>query len=238
MAKFEGTNQEFHRVIGPRIKNQVNGLTRNHRKVRNGKCEHCPDRGPDHAELHSAHVRGRERPTIINQVLREYTNERGMISGLLEEIEFKILQAHLPIEDTFIFLCQKCHWAYDSGNGKADDRPAAKKIPSGSVGDHGGNEHFEKLDRIPLWAQKPRQINHRIVCVFRRLEQHGPVELSTLRRYCTEDLRISRFDGNYNSMKTDAGNSHGKVFFDDGSIVKMYDQVRREVDKYFHKPCC
>ena len=92
---------------------------------------------------------------------------------------------------------------------------------------------FPKLSRIRLWGSKPQQINHKIVRAFLQLERNGAVEYSNLRRHCTETLHISGFDGHYASMKTDAGNAHGKVFFNEGSRVKMWDRVRKEVDLHF-----
>jgi hypothetical protein len=36
-------------------------------------------------------------------------------------------------------------------------------------------------------------------------------------------------------MKTDAANSHGKVFYVKGMQVRMWSQARAEVDKYFDR---
>ena len=38
-------------------------------------------------------------------------------------------------------------------------------------------------------------------------------------------LYVKRFSGNYASMKTEAGNSHGKVFEDDGNRAWIWDVV-------------
>ena len=38
---------------------------------------------------------------------------------------------------------------------------------------------------------------------------------------------------NFNSMKTDYGNSHGKVFYIVNNEVNLYDEVKREIEKYF-----
>ena len=70
-----------------------------------------------------------------------------------------------------------------------------------------------------------------------QFEQGGVVKRSLLKDYCTQKLGISGFDGAYASMKTDAGNAHGKVFFDDGDVVRMWPRVRVEVDKYFQVLC-
>jgi len=65
------------------------------------------------------------------------------------------------------------------------------------------------------------------------LEQDGEVARSALKEYCTRELNMANFDGNYTSMKTDAGNSQGRVFFDDGTTVKMWPSAREEVALHF-----
>ena len=131
MAKFEGTTQEYHDFIGPRIRNKINSLTRSNKKEQNGKCQHC---GKD-AELQSAHKHGYERRKIIEKVLGAYQINDGVVSCDLGETENKILEAHLPIEDTFLFLCPACHHKYDaeiktkppSNNKNAPQKPSKGK---------------------------------------------------------------------------------------------------------------
>jgi len=228
MAKFFGSVQEFHHFIGPKVRNAINNSTRKHREQKGGICEHCGKQ----AELQSAHVHGRERRTIIEEVLRRYLDDQGNVLGVLEEIESRILVAHLPIEDTFKFLCQRCHALYDSGsNGSDRKHSSAIKTPSN---DH--DRDFSKLSRIQLWADRPHQTNHHVIRAFLALERNGQVEHAHLRQYCIERLGIRNFDAHYASMKTDAGNGHGKVFFDEGSKVKMWDRARREVERFFGTP--
>jgi hypothetical protein len=195
MAKFVGTVQEFHHFIGPKLRNAVNGITRNHRAQRSGICETCEST----SELHAAHVHGRERREIIEGELKHFLDEKGIVSGSLEEIESRILKAHLPIEHTFKFLCHACHVRYDSKSFQPKNILGMQMQPTQIDGD------FPKLSRIKLWGRKPQQINHKIVRAFLQLERNGEVEYSNLRRHCTETLHISGFDGHYASMKTDAG---------------------------------
>ena len=211
MAHFVGTVQEFHHFIGPKIRNAVNGLTRNHRSQRNGICETCETK----AELHSAHVDGRKRREIIELELQQFMDEHAIVSCSLQEIESKILEAHLPVEHTFRFLCQTCHVRYDSGNYQPKSGQIVHMESASIDGD------FPKLSRIGRWASRPQQFNHKIVRAFLQLERNGDVEYSTLKMHCTEILHVPGFDGHYASMKTDAGNSHGKVFFNEGSKVKV-----------------
>jgi hypothetical protein len=92
---------------------------------------------------------------------------------------------------------------------------------------------FQKLHKIGQWARKPSQINHKIIQAFRQLEREGAVERSHLRRHCLENLNMPTFDSNFAQMKTDSGNSNGKIFFERDSRVYMYDEARREISRLF-----
>jgi hypothetical protein len=237
MATFSGSVQEFHDYIGPRLRNAINGITRASRKQRRGECQRCKKIMP---ELESAHVHGRGRRTLIEQVLSKYSDEQGNISGPLQEIEREILEAHLPISETFLFLCAACHRKYDSGSNvpvpdaslRMDDNGSKTASPNQPSNDG----EFRKLEKIAIWAKNPQQINHRIIRAFLFVEkQDGEVEYSVLKQYCTDTLGMGTFAGNFNSMKTDSSNSHGKVFFIEGSKVRIWDRVRKEIDKFFGK---
>jgi hypothetical protein len=229
MAQFVGTIQEFHHFIGPRIRNVVNLAAASHRKKRAGICEHCEEK----AELQSAHVHGRGRRAIIEAVLAQYKTGENLLSCDLEQVEKQILDGHLPIKETFKFLCHPCHVAYDAPQRRAKEKGIVRLKTENSV----GNDEFRKLDRIRLWASRPQQACSQILHAFLRLEkQDGAVKVSTLRDYCTNNLKLDGFDGKYASMKTDAGNSYGKVFFDDSIAVDIWPEVRRETDLYFNTP--
>jgi hypothetical protein len=95
------------------------------------------------------------------------------------------------------------------------------------------SDRFTKLARIARWAQNPRQVNHRIVRAFLALERDGSVSLADLREYCCRSMPVEKFNSNYANMKTDAGNSHGKVFFDDGATVSVWPVARAEIARHF-----
>ena len=92
MAIFKGTIQEFHHFLGPRIRNAINNFTRKYRNQRDGICENCGEK----KELHSAHVHGQERRSIIEKILFPYLHE-GQVRCNIETTEKEILKAHLPI---------------------------------------------------------------------------------------------------------------------------------------------
>jgi hypothetical protein len=100
MAVFEGSVQEFHRFVGPRIRNAINLFVKKERDAKNRICEHCnrSDRISD-----SAHVHGRDRRSIIENILSLYERD-GIVRCNIEAVEREILAGHGVVADTFKFL--------------------------------------------------------------------------------------------------------------------------------------
>ncbi len=97
---------------------------------------------------------------------------------------------------------------------------------------------FTKLGRIQAWANSPEQNNHKIIKAYLHLSRKNPyVKKTTLEMICSDKTRpqffVEKFRVNFNSMKTDAGHAHGKVFFEDDGYVYIYPQAQAEINKYF-----
>ena len=110
MAVFIGTNQEFRRYIGPRLRNLVQYITKRH-KALIGACEHCGS----HDSLESAHVHGRERNEIIDDLLGPLTVE-GVCRVEVEQFENDFKAEHNPLEKSILILCKSCHRKYDASS--------------------------------------------------------------------------------------------------------------------------
>ena len=108
MASFIGTRKEFKRYIGPRLRNLVIIITKNHR-IRVANCNHCGAK----EHLESAHVRGRERNQIIDVLLEGFINNE-IVTIDLEIFERKFVAEHDPIEKIILVLCHDCHVRYDA----------------------------------------------------------------------------------------------------------------------------
>lgn len=124
MAKFIGTNSEFRRYIGPRLRNLVQQITRKHRDSI-GSCEHCGAT----SELESAHLRGRDRNEIIDLVLAPYSSE-GVAEVDLNAFEQAFKAEHDPLEKSILILCRSCHRTYDTPvNGVARSSQSSEPSP-------------------------------------------------------------------------------------------------------------
>lgn len=93
---------------------------------------------------------------------------------------------------------------------------------------------FQKLNRIKLWSGRPHQHNHHIIKAFLDLSNDGlSVSYMDFKENCERIYGLEHFDGHLNSMMTDAGNSHGKVFYREGDSVFLWPRVKVEIEKYF-----
>ncbi len=116
---------------------------------------------------------------------------------------------------------------------------AATAIESGNTKSQLQNEdpnYGKAIYRIPKWAKKHSQINHKIIRAFLKLAQNGVVAYEDLLRECTNpdsDVFVPTFSSNFAQMKFDGDKSHGKVFVvDNSNIVTIWEYVEDTVFKY------
>ena len=93
------------------------------------------------------------------------------------------------------------------------------------------------VQRIPMWALKPNQYNHKIIkAYFMSVDIAGEATLNMMERLCSDkerpDLYVPTFKNNYSQMKLDGPKSHGKVFEDDGERVWIWDEEEETLMKY------
>ena len=102
------------------------------------------------------------------------------------------------------------------------------------------DDYFGKaLNKISKWANKPHQINYKILRAFLQLtEEFEIVTYDNLMLRCSNnekhyDVYVPTFRSNFDQMKFDAEKSHGKVFvMDENNVVTLWDYVSDEVKKY------
>lgn len=110
MAKIICTVTEYHKFIGPRIRNSIQTLTKAKKRLLK-KCQMCKEE----KELEAAHKIGMERKIIMEKILKKYQlkTNKDLIQIDLKKVEEEILAAHKPIDGCFKFLCSSCHRKYD-----------------------------------------------------------------------------------------------------------------------------
>lgn len=108
MASFVGTNKEFRRYIGPRLRNLVQQFTKKH-KTEISACQYCGSKD----NLESAHIHGRGRNEIIDLVLKENTHN-DIATVDIDKFEERFKKEHHPFEKSILILCRPCHKKYDS----------------------------------------------------------------------------------------------------------------------------
>ncbi len=111
MATLDCTVEEFHKFIGPKVRNDIQYLTKKRKKSVGYRCERCGKK----RELHAAHI-GASRKKIIEQVLSRHAagDDASRIRVDLEEVRREILAAHRPFEKRIALLCEECHRKQDA----------------------------------------------------------------------------------------------------------------------------
>ena len=112
MAEITCTLKDFHKYIGPRVRNVIQSMTKKRKKELNHICQNCNQ----NKELEAAHIKDKSRKEIIELILKKYisSKNKNFITIDLDKFEKEIIESHKPLDKYFKFLCAKCHKEYDS----------------------------------------------------------------------------------------------------------------------------
>lgn len=90
------------------------------------------------------------------------------------------------------------------------------------------------LTRIPLWANRPEQHNHKILKTFFVVERDGMTTRDRMKDFFLSNCygNAWQFDNNFNSMRTNDGNSHGLVFTCVNDLVTLSEEASSIAYKY------
>lgn len=184
MAIFIGTEQEFNKFIGPRVRNRINALARASKHDRGLVCEHC---GRKVDELEAAHVHGRDRKTIVREILESYL-DGDTYRVDLDAFERQLDAAHSPIGNVILFLCPECHRAYDR-NWPGDSNPKGAKSSKKSQAVASAEATAPSgADKPSDLSPKPGESNKTYVTrVFEHLYRGGNISDYELNRLCSHD---------------------------------------------------
>lgn len=94
--------------------------------------------------------------------------------------------------------------------------------------------YAKAYERIPIWANKPHQLNSMIVWSFFKAEEiDGFATINLMKGLCIDrGMSEHQFKINYASMKLDSSKSHGKVFEDDGENVWIWEEIKPRLMQY------
>lgn len=108
--------------------------------------------------------------------------------------------------------------------------------------ENNGNKFYGKaIRKIPQWASKPNQYNHKIIRAYFTATEHnnGKATIELMEKLCSdethEEMYVPTFKTNYDQMKFDSEKSNGKVFEDDGNEVWIWGKVKELL--LFYKSC-
>jgi hypothetical protein len=153
-----------------------------------------------------------------------------------EDIYEKFLLAMSISKDTEEQAIEMCMRWYIA---KTFERASHEYNPkTSSKSPEGINDYYGKaIGRIPTWALKPDQYNHKIIkAYFNAIDIAGSATIDMMERLCSEkehpELYVPTFKNNYSQMKIDGAKSHGKVFEDDGENVWLWSEVKEILQKH------
>lgn len=151
MAKITCTLKEFTYFVDPRVRNNVATLTKKSKAKIGYKCQKCDEK----TQLDAAHKHGSSRSEIIKQALESYKKNDGIYEiDDLQQVIDNINNAHLPIEDHFIFLCKSCHREYDSWTKNLNDNEPqenpSQNTPSSKIQETKTHGNSNDSDNNPI----------------------------------------------------------------------------------------
>ena len=97
------------------------------------------------------------------------------------------------------------------------------------------NNEVEKVKRkVPLWLEKPNQLNYKILKTYMNLSNNNShyVNITTLESH-SKINDPKKFLANYNLLKTISEKNHAKVFEEKNGQVTLWNPVSEIIENYF-----
>lgn len=113
MAIFEGTLEEFERLLGPRVRNRLQSKTKPFKKMQKHLCGRCGQK----RELEAVHSLGSKRIEIASRMLRHRADHRGIVR--IDDIKATIEEMVAENMKCIIgYWCHSCHASQDPQVGR------------------------------------------------------------------------------------------------------------------------
>lgn len=137
-------------------------------------------------------------------------------------------------ENDAIETCMRWYIAETFEKASQDYNP---KGTTRKIADESNDYYRKAIQRIPVWALKSTQYNHKIIrAYFEAVDIAGQATITMMEHLCSDkeqpELYVPTFKNNYSQMKLDGPKSHGKVFEDDGENVWIWSEVEETLMKY------
>lgn len=131
--------------------------------------------------------------------------------------------------DTLSFLDDEIVDGWRSGGHVGCCR--AEEVSNGTSRAESSTKQSKAIERLPLWAKRNEDNPYRIIRAFLKLGNvSGDINsirsLDKIRRLCSNkalhpDMYVEKFRGCWASLKTDKGNSYGRMFVQNGDDVSL-----------------
>ena len=182
-----------------------------------------------------------ELTALFSQLGLEFTATLFCNDTFLSGIMQPVLEKGTSVADTSELFLRSVQM-YQMFAGKSET--ARAKISKAQIATRQSDQRLstnsnegKAIDRIPKWALSPEQNNYKIIrAYYQLLGERGLVTRPELEARCQNqsdypDVYVRDFRGNFASMKTDKGKSHGKVFIDDGYNVRVWSAVSEVLEQ-------
>lgn len=183
MSKFTGTLEDFYKFLNPLTRNLVANISRKEKKHRT--CSHCKNR----TKLEAAHLKGKERPVIVANIIYEMTGKKEISNNDIIDIDLnlfleKFIEEHTPLEKSVIILCKSCHREYDKTNNiEIEDHINVDELEEDELSDEAFEEAFEeaittainKKDIISIVKNQINELSDNDTFFFANINKTVPV---------------------------------------------------------------
>ena len=179
MSKFVGTFEDFNKFINPFTRNLVANISRKEKKHRT--CSHCKNR----TKLEAAHLKGKERPVIVANIICEMTGKKEINGNDIIDIDLnlflqKFTDEHTPLDKSVIILCRSCHREYDKTNGiEIEDYINVDDLEEAELSDEAFEEAIttamNKKDIVSIVKNQINELSNNDTFFFANINKTKPV---------------------------------------------------------------
>ena len=174
--------------------------------------------------------------------MRRCKMDRKITVSIDQDVYEKFCLAMNLTKDTENHAIETCMRWYIAKTFEKVSQDYNPKAAARKTADESNDYYGKAIQRIPVWALKSEQYNHKIIrAYFEAVATTGHATIDAMEHLCSDknvsELYVPTFKNNYSQMKLDGPKSHGKVFEDDGDTVTIWSEVEETLMKYKNSFC-